>query len=644
MGVISTQGIEFQLVANGEILDLFQDEDIKLSDNVTGLFDLGIIPADFTRQITLPGTKKNNAFFEHVYDISVFNPDTFATNIKVPAYLDFGGLYLSQGYLQLNKVNLYANKFIDSYEVTIYGAVSSFAREINRSFLTDLSSLSAYNHTSSYNNISASWAGELFSGSIRYPFADYGQGWIYSQGNANGIDDAVNGGGGQLSVEDFKPAIKVKTVWDAIFQEAGYTYTGSFWNEAWTEDMYLLCNRQLRYPVYTNVDLETLGLAKISPLSASGQTDLNIPQATNTNLPWYNVERDPSNIIGTNSSYTVNLERSSSLECALNLSITLSGSIGGPNLSFIVRDTGSLSVVTSTTLISMNQFFNENTFNMFAEGSLSQNRTFDLSEKFSTGMLAPGTYYFGLEWTDQFNAPYNNFTFILDKGGKPKSYLEITKLRQGADGRVIDIPLNMPYGTRGIKQIDFLTSIQKKFNLVMYPSKTVANQFIVETFNNWYNTGRRWDFNKYVNLNEKIEVIPANNLAVNELNFGDTLDNDYISQQFAKGANREYGKSYYVDQENFFSQGKFEVKTSVASTPLLYLTGTGLSGSVEGLAPTYNCYDYEYYAYAGCTIYWTNCGGIEQSAFVNSGENYYISCAREGTLSGCGPFTQGLAC
>jgi len=153
MGVLSTQGIRFQLVAEGQILDLFKDEDILLSDNVTGLFDLGIIPADFTRQITLPGTKKNNAFFEHVYDISVFNPDTFATNIKVSAYLDFGGLYLSQGYLQLNKVNVFANKFIDSYEVTVYGAVSSFAREVNRSFLTDLTSLSAYNHTSSYNNI-----------------------------------------------------------------------------------------------------------------------------------------------------------------------------------------------------------------------------------------------------------------------------------------------------------------------------------------------------------------------------------------------------------------------------------------------------------------------------------------------------------
>jgi hypothetical protein len=210
MGVISTQGIEFQLVANGEILDLFTDEDIKLSDNVTGLFDLGVIPADFTRQITLPGTKKNNAFFEHVYDISVFNPDTFATNIKVPAYLDFGGLYLSQGYLQLNKVNLYANKFIDSYEVTVFGAVSSFARQINRTFLTDLTSLSRFNHTSSYTNISSSWAGNLFNGNIVYPLAEYGQKMRFTSGDPFfGIDD--NEGG--LTVQDFKPSIKSKIVY-----------------------------------------------------------------------------------------------------------------------------------------------------------------------------------------------------------------------------------------------------------------------------------------------------------------------------------------------------------------------------------------------------------------------------------------------
>ena len=69
MGIISTQAFTFRLVANGTQLDLFDDEDVQLSNNVTGLFDLGVLPSDFTRQITLPGTKINNAFFEHVYDI-----------------------------------------------------------------------------------------------------------------------------------------------------------------------------------------------------------------------------------------------------------------------------------------------------------------------------------------------------------------------------------------------------------------------------------------------------------------------------------------------------------------------------------------------------------------------------------------------
>jgi len=583
MGVLSTQGIEFQLVANDIILDLFKDEDILLSDNVTGLFDLGIIPADFTRQITLPGSKKNNAFFEHVYDISVQSPDTFATNIKVPCYLDFGGVYLAQGYLQLNKVNVYANKFIDSYEVTIFGAVSSFAREINRSFLTDLNSLSIYNHTASFSNISASWAGELFSGSIVYPLAEYGSKLKYTSGDVFfGIDD--NEGG--LTVQDFKPAIKMKLVWDAIFNEAGYTYSSSFIDNGGFDDVYLVCNRALKYPVFSGVNLETLGVATLAPISGSGQTDLVIAQNTTTNLPWYNIEKDPSGVIGTNSSYTINLPHSSSLKGTLLLNVKLSGSLGGPVTEFIVRDTGSLTQQSLTTLVNFNQYFQANTFEMFAEGANGQNKTYKVETEFTTATLAPGTYYFGLKWYDQFASPYDNFTFTLDPDGKPISKLQITKVQQAADGRIMEIPLNMPFGTNGIKQIDFLTSVQKKYNLVMYPSKTNRNEFIVEPFNSWYSKGRRWDFNKYANLDEKIEVIPANNLAVNELNFGDLLDQDYISQQFSKEANREFGKAYYTDTENFFSQGKFEVKTAVSSTQLLQIAGTGVSGSVSGVNPT----------------------------------------------------------
>ena len=61
------------------------------------------------------------------------------------------------------------------------------------------------------------------------------------------------------------------------------------------------------------------------------------------------------------------------------------------------------------------------------------------------------------------------------------------------------------------------------------------------------------------------------------------MDTDYISQQFAKAANREYGKQYYVDTTNFYSQGSFDVKTTFASDPLIRIAGTGLSGSVSGI-------------------------------------------------------------
>jgi hypothetical protein len=210
----------------------------------------------------------------------------------------------------------------------------------------------------------------------------------------------------------------------------------------------------------------------------------------------------------------------------------------------------------------------------------TKTETFELLTEFTTPILPSGSYYWDLKYTTGSQAG-SNFNVILNPGTNTKSYLEVTKVNQAGEGLVIDIAKNMPYGSAGIKLIDFVTSVQKKFNLVIYPNKTKLNEFIVEPFTNWYKQGQIKDFNSYINLDDKITVTPANNLAVQQLNFGDTLDGDYISQQFSKGAGREFGKAYYVDQENFFSQGTFEVKTGFASSPLVYLNGSGVSGSAS---------------------------------------------------------------
>jgi hypothetical protein len=574
MGVTSTQGFLFKLVANNVDLDLFADEEIKVSDNVTGLFDLGVLPAEFTRQITLPGTKKNNAFFEHFYDISVYNPILFATNAKIPCFLDFGGIYLAQGYLQLNQVNVLANKFIDSYEVSVFGSLSSFAREINRSFLTDMtSSLAKYNHTASLTNITASWNGDLFNGDIVYPMAEYGQKIIYSPAEVlTGIDSPS----GSLFVQDYKPAIRIKKVWDAIFEEYGFTYSSSFFEQPFLNQVYMVCNNQLRYPIFDEVNLETYGQIRIGPVS--GSTNNVLSANVTFPLPYFTILQNPDNNISQDLIYGI--EYPSKLRGILNLNLSVSKSAAGngvPQFDLLILDPAN-SVVETIELTSYNTFFNE-----VREGYISQNldtqtSKYTLETEFNTPYLPSGSYKFGVKYTTLGGT---NFAVILDPNNELKSTLSVTKVGNVGEGFVMNIGKNMPFGTNGIRKVDFITSIQKKFNLVIYPSKTQRSQFIVETFNEWYKRGELKDFNKYINLNEKIEVIPANNLAVSELNFGDTLDRDYISQQFNNLANREYGKTYYVDTENFFSQGTYEVKTGLASSPIIYLQGTGVSGSQD---------------------------------------------------------------
>ena len=504
MSVFTTQGYKFRLVAGSGSyadrtqLDLFADEQVKVSNNITNLFDIGAVPGTFTRTITLPGTKTNNAFFQQFYDISVYEPDLFSTNQKVEAYLDFDGIYLVTGYLQLTKVSVFENKFVDSYEINIFGIVSNFSTDAQRLFLTDLDNLAIYNHTSSIDNISSSWSpGGLFSGSIRYALTDSGTGIYYSLSQANlGIDEAS----GSLTVQQFKPAIKVKTVWDAIFDKLGYTYTSSFFDQPLFDDMYMILNNNLKYPVYPGVDLENLGVASITNISGSFQ-NVSLPANSSVGFPFNSETYDYSNIFTLGSTLKITLPKYSKLTARLNLVFSVSASAtpaGSGMPQFFLEYSGS--GYSSTQPLS-----NINTYLTTLRASRTQtvSETFELPLDFTTPFLPSNTPI--SVYIKQVPQGVNNFGIALNPvASRVGTTFEIRALNQGADFEILEVPFNMPFGTSGIKLIDFIRGIQKKFNLIMYEDKTVPNQFKVETFNTWYKQGEYKDFNRYINLNEKI--------------------------------------------------------------------------------------------------------------------------------------------
>jgi hypothetical protein len=613
MGVISAQGYSGKLVAkeSGLILDTFADESVKVSNNILDLFDLGDVPGTFSRTITLPGTKKNDAFFEQYYDVSVYFPDQFNTNQKVEAYLDFDAFYLLDGFMQLNKVNVRANKFIDSYEITLFGSITNFSVDTRSSFLTDITSLRAYNHTSSLTNITASWQRNLFNGDIVYPMAEYGQQIFYSQDGQFGINTIS----GSLDVQDYKPAIRLKKVWDAIFAEFGYTYTGSFWNQPFLNDVYLLANNNLRAPVY-QPSIETYGQGKINSTATANYVVLTTSASVPFDASAIEYDYNGKFTLGTTASYTV--DSISTLECEVKFGYSFAGYTATDTMvNFNVYFRTGSTVYTSSLTALNNQLNTQTPPTTFS--------TRNDSTIFKSPALPAGTY--NIEYG--VYSPLNvSFYYTPNPNVENTSYFKVNKVNQAADNKILDLTNNMPFGTSGIRVIDFITSVQKKFNLVIYPSKVNPNQFIVESFNDWYGSGNTVDFNKYINLNEKIEVIPANQLGYRQLRFSDADDTDYIETLFKRTNNRVYGESNFYDSGSFFSQGKLEVLSNViASGPLGLVPGSVFTGSA---ATGINCTSYEVYNpdSTSHTVEYTLCSdGTQPIIGIPGGSTDYI-CSR----------------
>jgi hypothetical protein len=597
MAIQSGRDKVFKLIARGTELDLFQDETIYLSNNVTGLFDIGKLPSDFTRQITLPGTKSNNQFFQHVYDISIDEPYLFKTNEKVIAQFDFDGFYVSQGYIQLNKVNLKENKYIESYEVSVFGLLSSFKRDLQSITLTNLAVLDNYNHIFSTDNITTSWSGSAgasntftssvdghsLSGEIIYMLTDSGKQHTYQASLSNNLF-GIDTEGGRLYAQDFKPAIRLDLVLDAIFDQTEYTYESTFLSESKFDNTFVLCDRGLKYPVISGTNLEINGQIEVGPVSGSS-TPLELVSNVTQSLLFTNVYDDPSfSIVAADGEYKpffgdVEVISSNGIgELKLNLLVTGS-STAYPELTLYRQPNTPTGQPNIIPLTYMNDYIRRDFLNTSGE------KEYTLTQEFNTTFVSASSYDFNIGFTTAGTGTVN---VTIGPEGNTESRLKIKTLNELGDLLPIDIPANMPFGTNGITLLDFLASVQKKFNLQIYPSKTKPRHFIIETFNNWYKQGTVKNFDNYMDLNRTISVTPANNLGVREVEFGDTLDLDFLTQNFKKQNNREFGKSYFRDTQNFFSDGKLQVETGLGVSPLRYVVGSGTEGfAVVRLTPFY---------------------------------------------------------
>lgn len=201
-----------ELYINGERIELIESLNPSLTFNVADIAKPDTRKADYSKTITLPGSKKLNKQFEHIFEVNL-SLQTFNPNLKTDViYLVDGEINLD-GYLQLKQVNILDNDKV-TYDCTIVGRLGDFVTDLGDKQLDDSTMLwGNLDHDYTLANQQASWTAT--TGYV-YPIVDYG----------------FNTGLVDWWVEELYPAVYAKEYIDRMFSAAGYTYTSTFLTSA----------------------------------------------------------------------------------------------------------------------------------------------------------------------------------------------------------------------------------------------------------------------------------------------------------------------------------------------------------------------------------------------------------------------------
>jgi len=204
------------LYLDDTLCDLDDDEIIPINKQVNDIAEMQDRQSDYTQQFKIRKTRAMKSLFELSGEVGAntsFPYEKQTCRLVIDAVEVF-----TEGEMVLDNVDE------DYYYVSIYSGNSNFFKEIDGLKITDLTLASA-DHTWNIVDMEASQVGDL---DYLYPLLEPSDDGGLSQ--LITTDDLVSIWGGHIW-----PFVKVKAIWDEIFNNAGYTDSG----DILTDDKFL---------------------------------------------------------------------------------------------------------------------------------------------------------------------------------------------------------------------------------------------------------------------------------------------------------------------------------------------------------------------------------------------------------------------
>lgn len=511
-------------------LDLYKDISAEFTYNIDDVKDFSARNTNFSKTIVIPGNATNNKLFGHIFEFgsaNFHNPtaDNVGYNFNAAKsascviYVD--KIQMFKGVIRLLEI-IVDNGSIE-YECAVFGELGGLISAIGIRKLEDLD-FSAYNHAWTRDNVVNSWdqaSGTTASGmGYFYPLIDYGQ---VSHNNKLNFE-----------IGAFRPALFVREYMKKIIEDAGYTWSSTFFDTNLFKRLVIPNNQKF---LSNSSDIAFYGLFNVTNINGTypGSPTARplLPMGTVVNTGFFTLSNS-----NTRFTYTG----------AANISIKFSFNAVGntdDNTTINIRKNGT----TQTQLL-----IPEGDFNISA------------GETAYVNLVTNDYIEFQLDW-DGYTAS-NSLDIFFDSFDVRFKTSAAQSVPLGL-GETIIINNTIP---RGIFQKDFFSSVIKMFNLYVTEDTNRGKHLKIEPYIDFY------DFNNILNWTNKVDrskpyrIKPMSELNGRYFEFKYKTDADFYNESYSK----KYSEGYadYIEDTGFdFATDKQTAELIFASSPLVGYPG-----------------------------------------------------------------------
>jgi hypothetical protein len=500
-------------------LELYENAPINLNYRFTDVSQVNKSKGSFSQTFRVPATKKNLDFFG-----AVINPDVRESsglinanwNIKrkVRAELSYKTIPVMSGSVQLKRVVRQKKQFFD-LELVFFGESVDIAQSIGQKKLSDLA-INTVNHDVTLSNIVASWfenGSFPLNGDIKYGVMDKGSNW------SGEIWTATD----PLLQAEFTPFLRAYYILDKIFDQAGFSISSTFLNTDAFQDIYMPLFAGgpdlLKSDDFADNTARTGLASNQTTTSTSGvvmELEDNVDGGTDPGNNFNNSTHKytaPANIIVNYEVFTI---------------------VSNGNSQLIHTTSGVETVV--------EQMQDGQGANTYREGSLfmTSGSTLHIKLRSDFGITATA---FGEQQAFGFG-----------------NYLRLVFASDPVSGFTVDATLNMP----DFKQIDFVSSLQKMFNLVFIPDALDPTKIKIEPFQDFVSSGTKKDWTNKIDFTSDIVIEPTTDIQSSKYKFTHAEGGDFLNDAIQRSLGRVYGQMEILDLENDFSRGDYVSQTGFA--------------------------------------------------------------------------------